>query len=649
VLSGGTATRSVPARGWGCAGRELVYRQVRHNWLVPQPSRLASLLRSRRFGFWVLAVLWVLGSVLLVFGAHQLRFVLSNIDGIQYVRIAEDYAAGRLGDGLNAYWSPMISWTIVPLIKLGIESQYAFYLASAAWSSLGLGIGTWFVWRRSGYNLFASLAVLGTLFFLYAGNLSNMTPDLLVVTWTLGFAWTLTEVNDRLAIGSRRQRVLWGLLLGVVMGIGYYVKAFDIPVFIVVGLGWLAVRLIAVRSKDASTRWRDRARPLLVTPLAALIALILVATPFVTAISVKYGYPTIGSSFAVNFGGQKFGDDVGSDDATADSLQLPPPPNSYAISFGEDRTAQLNLKGDTAKASTADGTATAAGRATAPKGIVAKAAYYLDQRLMAFPYYVGKIGDFGPFSVPIAAFFLLLLAFGVISARRHRAAVLTMTVFVVYFLGYAAITSASTKGGNMRYYWPLLALSTVTAGLLWPAVWRRARRAGGWWRSALAVVLIALVPIAAASQLGLAHAYPFSTGASNAAIGYLRQATSEPSREVRAQQMIRDGVIPAHSRIVGSSGYQVQTLEYAFYMRAADVQLYGRSVPHNINDPRFQQVLRDNKIDFYFLFEPSQKPTLDVSAWGTVAKVYTFPGNCGSYDGKPSTECRLSLVKVTPN
>jgi hypothetical protein len=446
----------------------------------------------------------VIGSFLLIFGAHQLRFVMSNIDGIQYVRIAEHYAAGRIGDGLNAYWSPMISWTIVPLIKLGVESQYAFYLASAAWSSLGLGIGTWFVWRRSGYNLFASLVVIGTLFFLYAGNLSNMTPDLLVVTWTLGFAWTLTEVNDRMASGTVRARILWGVLLGVVMGIGYYVKAFDIPVFIVVGLGWLAVRLIALRSREATGRWRDRARPLLVTPVAALIALILVATPFVTAISVKYGYPTIGSSFAVNFGGHKFGDDIDSDAATTDSLQLPPPPNSYAISFGEDRTAQLSLPDDTQQTS---GTTS-----TAPRGLVAKGAYYLDQRLMAFPYYVGKIGDFGPFSVPIAAFFLLLLAFGVIRARRHRAAVITMTVFVVYFLGYAAITSASTKGGNMRYYWPLLALSTVTAALLWPAVWRRARRWGGWWRPALAAVLIALLPIAAASQMGLAHAYRSAPG-----------------------------------------------------------------------------------------------------------------------------------------
>lgn len=603
---------------------------------------------SERSRFFVLVGGWAIASALLFYGAHAFRYVMSNIDGIQYIRIAEDYAAGRLGDAINAYWSPMVSWSMLPFMAMGIDSQYAFFLASAAWASIGVGIGTWFVWHRSGHSFVGSAVTLIFLYVLCGSNLVNLTPDLLVVTWTVGFAWVLVEVNDRLSVGTVLNRVRWGILLGAVMAIGYFVKAFDVPVFIVVGLGWLGVRMLAVRSSrhesdesdDAKPqRWRDRVRPMLVVPAAALIALVLISAPFVTALSVKYGGFTVGSSFEVNFSSQKFGDTSHKEDLTKDSLQLPPPPNASAISFGEDRTAQLSLPSDDAAAA-----------ATAHQPITAKLGYYLEQRVAALPVYLHAIEAISPFTLPIVAVVFVLFALRFLDPRRWRSVAITLSVFVVYFLGYGAIVGST--GGNLRYYWPLSALATIIAGLLWPALWSRARRFGGWWRPALAValaiVLIAQIPLVAVIQLGLLHHNP---SAGESSLGYLRPGhqkfLDESYDEKLAHRLLDTGIIEPHSRIVGSNNEQRKALIIAFYMRAGTIQVYGRTEPHDINDPRFQAVMRENGIDYYFDFEPKNQPALDVSAWGVVKKEIIMPETCGTYGGK-TEDCRLTIVSVNP-
>jgi hypothetical protein len=346
----------------------------------------------------------------------------------------------------------------------------------------------------------------------------------------------------------------------------------------------------------------------------------------VTALSVKYGGVTTGSSFAVN---TQYKLVAKPDSQSEDSLVLPPPPNDLAISFGEDRTAQLDPSTNSAPA-------------PAKTALAAKAKYYLQQRGLGFPYYLNKISGVAPFAVPIGALFVLLLVFRRIDARKHREALITAGVLIVYFLGYAAIAAPSSQGGNIRYYWPLLALSSMVAALLWPAFWARFGRMGGWWRRALAVALILIIPAAAFTQHGLNTAYPFSTTKTYAAIFYLRNSPVKAGTQTLAEEMLRDGVVPAHSKLVGGSGFNVKTIKYAFYIGA---QVYGREVPHNINDPRFQALLRQDKIDYYFLYEPEDKTPLDVSAWGTIKKTYDLSNGCG---GQPGEGCRLSIVAVTP-
>src|SRR5438045_7475715 len=46
-------------------------------------------------------------------------------DSIAYISIAREYAAGDFTDAVNAYWSPLYSWLMVPFIKTGIDPLIA--------------------------------------------------------------------------------------------------------------------------------------------------------------------------------------------------------------------------------------------------------------------------------------------------------------------------------------------------------------------------------------------------------------------------------------------------------------------------------------------------------------------------------------------
>jgi hypothetical protein len=596
------------------------------NPLVP----IFRLVGSRQFGLSLLAVVWLFGSVILIDCAYHMRFMITNIDGIQYIRIAEHYFAGRFDDAINAYWSPMISWSILPFMAFGIGAQAAFYLAVSSWSIIGVAVGTLLIWKRTGGNLYASLAMEGVLLALYTTNLIGTTPDLLTVTWVLMYLWALLKVNDYVETGTTRQLVLWGAVLGVVMALGYFMKAFALPVFVVMGLGWLVTRLILARRPHETRTRKQLSASVLITSLAAVLALVIVAAPFVTAVSVKYGGFTIGSSFAVNT--QHKGDPKVTQDELQNSLALPPPPNDHAISFGEDRTAQLYLD---------DGSVPEVERSTGER-----IAFYVTQRFPALALYLNKLTSFMPFGVPIVATFFLLIIFGILKPRRHVDAVMAATLGLVYFLGYFAIASGQSTGGNLRYFWPMLALSTAVACLLWPSVWRTLVERGHPWRSVIAALMLALIPTAAFTQMVLSEPAPFSTVRSNAGLGYLIEDPHPTRDQLFAEKLLATKVIEPDSKIVAGSGLipNVRTLSYAFYMR---VQIFGRRIPHDITDPRFQQVLRDNKIDYYFLYEPEEDTPLDVSSWGHIKKVYDMPYTCGhTATGAESNGCRLSIVAV---
>ena len=236
--------------------------------------------------------LWGLVGALGALDAFAGRHYL-NADAISYLDLADAWARGDWRAAVNAYWSPLYSILLVPVVRLsrtaraweaplahalnfviflGALVAFEFFLRSAfARLQPGDEPRAARVWA---YALFGRAATaLATLQF--------VTPDLLVAT----VAFVLAGLLCRIAGGDTRARMF--VALGLTAGLGFLAKLV-VLVFALVTLalaGWL------VRP------WR---RALSGTALTAATA-ILVAGPFVLALSASEGHFTLGEAGRLNY------------------------------------------------------------------------------------------------------------------------------------------------------------------------------------------------------------------------------------------------------------------------------------------------------------------------------------------------------------
>lgn len=250
-------------------------------------------------GLWLLAGLTGLGQA----WASRNRM---NPDGVSYLDIGNALARGEWGSAVNAYWSPLYPACLAALLKLAAPSAYwefpLVHLVNAviwvgAIASLELFLGSLIAWQRSNptgmpaapawmYRAWAYAA------FIPAGlgmvTLGLVGADLLVLTSVLLVAALLC----RFAAGDRRWMTFGAF--GAVLGAGYLAKAVMFP-----------VGLVALLLAAAIVRGTARGRA---GVLVALVVFAALAGPFIAALSVTKGRPTVGDSgrlhFAWSLGGE---------------------------------------------------------------------------------------------------------------------------------------------------------------------------------------------------------------------------------------------------------------------------------------------------------------------------------------------------------
>ncbi|CAN5577039.1 hypothetical protein BH09ACT4_BH09ACT4_01550 [soil metagenome] len=571
--------------------------------------------RSR---FALIVATWALGAIVAVVGAVQSRYILSTVDGISYLSIARQYAEGHVDAAINAYWSPWVSWLSAPFIAAGIGEILALDLVTAGAVIVASALFARIVWMRAGRNVILTVIALGTFYVFALGNLSLLTPDMLVVTWMILWVSILVEVDERLGTASMRGRIVMGLVLGVAGTLGYFTKVYLVPVFLVTLLAWFIARSLAARAG---------ARRALVSSLlpiigAAALTVVLTAAPWVGALSVTYQTLTIGSSIGVNVEA-KFDPDAA--DAPVGPMVLNAPPNEYAVAYGEDRTGEIS---------------SAVPSSASTPSLAQRVSYYLSQRIEAFPYYLVRIGSIAPFAALTAAVVFFVLIFGGRFRGRRELALIGVT-WGVYFLGYAAVTSPSSRGGNARYYWPLLVLALLMAAILIPEVWRRYVAGRGRGRAIAAILAFALIPAGAIWQHGAGEGAPFSSETPLSGVGYLFKK-AQPMREATFAAESLAPLIPEGSKIVGSN-YRA-ALRYAYYLHA---QIYGRSAQgYRLDDPAFQSLMRDAGISYYLRFTPAAEEPAAIGGAGQVVGTFTEQVTCADEKRAIVEACVIDVIRV---
>lgn len=236
-----------------------------------------------------------LSALALLLGALQTWYTRYRMfsDGISYLDIAARYARGNWADAVNGYWSPLYSWILavaVLLLHPGPNWQAATlhvvnFLAYVA----GLAALWWFMQellRRFPEVPRAVVLIGGYTSFLIAGlvliGIGYCSPDLIAFCLFL----SLSALILRLQSGPAP---LWlYAAAGVLLGLNFLTRTAFAPLVL------LYLAIIVVISRKRQKHWARYA--------GTVALLLLTAVPFVTALSVKQGRPSIGDSGKLNYG-----------------------------------------------------------------------------------------------------------------------------------------------------------------------------------------------------------------------------------------------------------------------------------------------------------------------------------------------------------
>jgi hypothetical protein len=158
-----------------------------------------------------------------------------NPDAVAYLQLAHHYAAGNVGLAISGYWSPLISWIIVPLLKLGLPPLAAarlLMILSAVFFLYG-SLRLFQQFELSGPMLICGLRVMALLSIPW--SVENITPDLLLGGFVgLAFSKMITP--------QWFQKSGLAFWCGTIWGLAYLCKSVALPLGILtttgMAIGW---------------------------------------------------------------------------------------------------------------------------------------------------------------------------------------------------------------------------------------------------------------------------------------------------------------------------------------------------------------------------------------------------------------------------
>jgi hypothetical protein len=210
-----------------------------------------------------------------------------NDDGIAYLRSALYLAQGRWSDSVSTHWSPLLSWSIAPLLWLGLDSLVAARVVLAVWGAVLICGALVFIRRATSLRFPWDMLLLTLLVPVTIRWATQwITPDL-VLGAVLIWYFSLT-VQPSILSGRRQQ-----LLAGMVAGLAYLAKAYAFPFFLA---HYTATLVLHWLLGDFRTKASHVAR----AGLVGWLGLCAVGGPWIAVLSLKSGHFTISTAGTFN-------------------------------------------------------------------------------------------------------------------------------------------------------------------------------------------------------------------------------------------------------------------------------------------------------------------------------------------------------------
>ncbi len=368
----------------------------------------------------LLCVFFLLG--LLVLEAYQYQI---NPDGVAYISIAQKYLRGEFAQAINGYWSPLLSWMLVPGIALGVPPLLAAKIAGL-FIGLFILIITWYFSFQFSMLPLVRVTILSLLPLLILYFISSViTPDLLLTVLLL--------LYFLIFFGRNYSQQAWkGALCGFLGALAYLTKAYALPFFMI---HFTVLHLLRFRQEPESQRG------LLRNFVLGMFVFGLLSGTWTLLLSDKYGYFTTGTAGKHNF----FSIGPAYDAPDKIIFDLAAPPNDTAININED-PALIQLS------------------SWNPLSSRPHFFYFLHNIFTNLREFFFSLVIFSVF-VP---FVLVLGAIGLFSRRgwfsASRLEQYTVLTILLYPLGYLLIIV------EFRYFWPLGILSLLISGSLFSRI-----------------------------------------------------------------------------------------------------------------------------------------------------------------------------------
>ena len=270
----------------------------RINSVQPQEHRLSSISCSSSRKNWLIIIFWIIGIVMGAWQAWYGRHHMSA-DGISYLDVANAYLRGDWKTAVNAYWSPLYSWLLGLAILVLKPSPYyeftVFHLVNFVIYLFTILSFNFFLLQLVDYHRYkrvnipenrcmtfpewAWIALGYSIFFQSSLDMIGVweeSPDMLVAA----FVYLASGMIIRMRNG-KTSHVTYALL-GAALGFGYLSKAVMFP------LAFVFLSLSAFSMGNL--------RKALTRTILSLFIFLIVASPFIAALSKSKGRITFGDA-----------------------------------------------------------------------------------------------------------------------------------------------------------------------------------------------------------------------------------------------------------------------------------------------------------------------------------------------------------------
>ncbi|MBI5675668.1 MAG: hypothetical protein HZC48_07590 [Nitrospirae bacterium] len=234
-------------------------------------------------GVATLIVILIIYSLLSVF-IH--KYTRLTADSMLYFSIAEKYLNGDYANAINGYWGPLLAWLLIPFLYFGFSNVFAINAID-----LLLGIftitGIWILSYRFEISEKIRSIILIALCPIIL-RVSIVQPMDFLLLCILVYYLCIVFKSDY------PNKMLHGVLCGLLGALAYFTKAYAFPFFI----AHFLIMNILHYFRNSSNAVRKN---ILKNALTGFILFFLVSGIWIMTISNKYGYYTFSTMRSTNF------------------------------------------------------------------------------------------------------------------------------------------------------------------------------------------------------------------------------------------------------------------------------------------------------------------------------------------------------------